>query len=180
MNSLFFTIGLPRSGKSTLAKKWLRGEVDIANNGFTDEFQSSVEINRINNFNRVVVSPDAFRLALGHRYNWYVEPVVFAHVQVAIRALIQDYDVLVDDTHTTPESISRILEVDHNATYVYIDTPCQTCIDRAEECGQADLIPVIKRMDAQIAMLNYDGHTKDNFQKLRDKVKAHSSRKVII
>lgn len=177
MNNLAFTIGLPRSGKSTLAKRWLAGDVEIVNHRF-DANLSPEAISRFNNVPRVVVTPDAWRLALGHRYNWYAEPVVFSNVQIAIRALLMDYDVLVDDTHTTEESIKRIFEVEPAATWVIVDTDYGVCVDRAKSCGQGDLEGVIKRMAMQIAVLDLDDN--DDFHYLRQDVINHSSRKIIV
>ncbi len=180
MNSLYFTIGLPRSGKSTWARAWLQGTADIANNRFTRDFPTPLELSRIDSVKRIIVTPDAFRLALGHRYNWYAEPVVFAHVQIAIRALVQDYDVLVDDTHTSIESITRILEVDPNANYVFVDTPLDVCIERAIATNQGDLVGVMARMQNNINRLEAAGGFRNNFTVLRDEVKNHSSRKIIV
>ena len=171
---------MPRSGKSTLAKKWLHSELDIINNAFTSEFVSHVELTRVNNVKRIVVTPDAWRLALGHRYNWYAEPVVFSHVQVAIRALLLDYDVLVDDTNTSIESITRIFEVDPTATYVRVDTSEVECIQRAIACGQPDLEGVIKRMSHNIERLKTNGNFKHNFSVVRFDVINHASRKVVV
>jgi hypothetical protein len=175
-HSLYFTIGLPRSGKSTQARKWLAGEIDIKNNKFIDEFAC---VSRFNNVPRIVVTPDAWRLALGHRYNWYAEPVVFAHVQIAVRALLQDYDVLVDDTHTTTESIKRILEVEPMAHPVLVDTPVEVCIERAISSGQKDLADVIKRMNTNIGKL-WLGYHLPELKELRSEVIHHSSRKIVV
>lgn len=179
MCKLFFTIKLPRAGGTTLCKRWQKGELDIINNRFSSELLSE-NITRLERIPRVVVTPDAWRLALGHRYNWYVEPVVFAHVQVAIRALLQDYDVLVDDTNTSEESIKRLFEIDPEATYALVDTPINTCIDRAYATGQQDLVPVMERMDHNIGNLYLKHYIYNNFQELRRQVARHSSRKVVV
>jgi hypothetical protein len=178
VNKLYFTIGLPRSGKSTFARRWQRGEVEVRDGKFTDD-PLSEDVSRINNVPRIVVTPDAFRLALGHRYNWYVEPVVFSHVQVAIRAFLQDYDVLVDDTHTSEESIKRILEIDPSAINIMIDTPLETCCERAILSGQKDLIPVIQRMNSNLGKL-WLSYQLPGLKSLRLDVANHSSRKIIV
>jgi len=76
---------------------------------------------------------------------------VFAIKYAMIRTLLlQGYDVLVDDTHTTDESILRLLEIDVNATYFYVDTSINVCKDRAVDTKQEDLIPIIDRHWANI------------------------------
>lgn len=138
---------------------------------------------------RVVVEPDRVRLALGHRYNWYAEPMVFSVVQVMIRALLFDYDVLVDDTNTSKESMLRLLECDHRAYWAYVDTDVNTCWTRAEQTGQADLIPVIRRQQYNLheqmyAMCGDSCVDIEQLKKLinghRRTVMANSSRKVIV
>lgn len=176
-NRLYFTIKLPRAGGSTLCRRWQQGDVEIRDNKFTDEL-SPEGISRFNNFPRIVVTPDAWRLALGHRYNWYAEPMVFSNVQIAIRALLMDYDVLVDDTHTTEESIKRIFEIEPTARWVIVDTDYAMCVQRAKACGQGDLEGVINRMSFQIAALDLDDN--DDFHYLRQDVVNHSSRKIIV
>lgn len=131
---------------------------------------------------RVVVSPDCWRLALGHRYNWHVEPVVFTHVQVAIKALLHDYDVLVDDTNTTIESLKRIYECHENAIAVPIRTSVDICKERAVKTGQTDLGIVIDRMAINMS-LTYGKkleNMEETLKRVRTEVLSHSSKKVVI
>lgn len=93
-----------------------------------------------------------------------------------------DYDVLVDDTHTTKESVKRILEVDPDAVAVPIKTDASICKERAVKTGQKDLIPVIDRMS--VNMFTLYGNKFQNLEKviqdLRTEVVTHSSRKVVV
>src|SRR5688572_3195314 len=130
MGKLYFMIGLPRSGKSTIAKQWLNHQItfDVSDDDgnvriLTDETYKRSEMR----FGRVVVSADAWRLALGHRYNTYVEPLVHGQVKIAVRALLLNHDVLVDETNTNSQSIIGWLEEDINAIPVFINTPPLEC-----------------------------------------------------
>ena len=126
---LSFMCSTPRAGKSTYAKKWA-AEKPM----------------------RVVVCGDAIRLALhGSRYNPLAETIVFGMQHIFIRSLLQQgYDVLFDDTNSSRISIQRLLEIDANATPVFIYTPVEVCKQRAIESGQEDLIEVIDRIDKNI------------------------------
>lgn len=125
MPNLFYTIGLPRSGKSSIVNKWASKKPM-----------------------RAIVSSDNIRLALtGKRYEPLAETMVFATKHVMIRALLdRGFDVCVDGTHSTEISIQRILEIDHQAQHVIVDTDLETCIQRAVETNQEDLIPTINRI----------------------------------
>lgn len=150
MNKLYFTIGLPRSGKSTLCKKWQQNKLFIENHTFLESMNKLDEPE----YPRVVVTPDYWRLALGHRYNWHTEPVVFSHVQIAVRAMLKaGYDVLVDDTHTTENSIIRLFEENIEAQYIYVNQLLGVCMDRATKTNQSDLIPVIRKLDTNLSTL---------------------------
>lgn len=147
MSNLFFTIGLPRSGKSTYCKKWAA--------------EKSM---------RSVVSSDSIRLAAtGQRYNPYSETLVFATKHIMIRALLDyGFDVIVDGTHSTEVSLTRLYEIDINARHVIIPTTAKVCRERAIATNQADLIPSINRIDNNL--LHLDGL--DSFlEYVREKVR---------
>lgn len=121
---LFFLISGARAGKSTFANQWVNeGE------------------------KRVIVCSDDIRKALhGNRYSAYAETMVFAIKHIMIRSLLsRGFTVLVDGTHTSEISITRLLEIDPNAEAILIKTPKEECIKRAISLGQNDLIPVIER-----------------------------------
>lgn len=157
MGKLAFLIGLPRSGKSTIAEKWIRRQIQFnsvrrfvdneCENNFTDEFHTQCSQPR------VVVCADDIRLAFGHRWNSLAEGFVDATKHTMIRALLQNHDVLVDGTHTTLSHIKRLFEIDPEAEFLFVDTPPGICKTRAEETEQYDLIPVIDRMSCQLIEL---------------------------
>lgn len=153
---LHFTIGLPRSGKTTYCKEWANQEKG-----------------------RVVVNADSIRLALsGDRYNSLCEPQVHATKLVMIRSLLlYGYDVMVDGTHTTKRSIIELLNIDpmehfgidENVYPHVVETHPDVCILRAKETGQDDLIPVIYKMVdnlhewvTNLFVIDDDGHIKLN------------------
>jgi hypothetical protein len=143
---LAFLIGLPKSGKSPLAREWAGGR---------GEFKSLRRMSEKSTRPRVVVCAARIRRALGHQWNSYAEGFVDATKHTMIRALLYDYDVLVDGTHTTRPSIQRMFEIDPEAEFMFLDTPPTLCKDNALREGRADLVPVIDRMAAQ--MLNLAG-----------------------
>ncbi len=126
MSELTILIGLPRAGKSTWAKKWVK------------------EGN-----NRVVLSGDSFRLAItGERFNIDSEPFVRASLITAIKALlIQGLDVAVDETNTSEYHQNQLLHLSTNPNIVIFWTPKCVCQERAVDCNQYDLLPSIERME---------------------------------
>lgn len=177
---LYFTIGFPRSGKSTLAKKWQARENNIIFNKFIDA-NSHIQVKSYPEYPRVVITPDAWRLAMGHRYNGYTEPLVFAHVQLAIRAMLMaGYDVLVDDTHTTEASLFKLFQESPNATYIHVDTPASVCIERAHKTRQGDLEPVIKKQEINLQQLKLKyGSIEQACKQISEEALSHLGRGVI-
>lgn len=125
MPNLYYTISMPRAGKSTLCKQWAEASPM-----------------------RAIVSSDDIRLALtGKRYEPLAETMVFATKHVMIRSLLnRGFDVIVDGTHSTEISIQRILEIDIKAKAIPITTDLTLCIQRAVNTNQKDLIPSIRRV----------------------------------
>lgn len=154
MGQLYFLIGLARSGKSTFAKNW-----SVYNNNFNSNFNL--------NSNKVVLSLDSFRLAAsGKRYNGYTESSVFLSSSLAAKALLLDgYDVLIDDTHTSEESIKRVFRIATNAIHYRLDVSTEVCVQRAVECGQADLQWVIERQAKNLEKL-----TNEKIEEIRQSV----------
>lgn len=145
MPNLFFSIGLPRSGKSTYGMQWAKdGPM------------------------RAVVSSDKIRLAItGKRYEPLAETLVFATKHIMIRTLLDTgFDVYVDGTHSTEISITRLLEIDENAKAVIFDTDLQTCIDRAIATNQNDLIPAILRIHKNLLKIGWN--VENNHSALQD------------
>lgn len=109
---LVFMRGLPRSGKSSIAK---RAQSNI------HHFHSSP---------LVIICGDSFRLAThGQTYNRLAEPHVSQSVLTAIRAFLHDgYIVIFDETNSSEWSLRRIFEIDPFAQYIDVETPIETCI----------------------------------------------------
>lgn len=135
---LFFLIGIPRSGKSTYCEKW---------------------VDNPNHKRRVIVSSDSIRMAMhGQRYEPLAETMVFAVKHIMIRSLLsKGFDVIVDGTHSTKISIQRLLEIDPNATPIFLQTPVEVCKERAIKTNQPDLIPVIDRIADNIDIIKTVG-----------------------
>lgn len=124
--SLTLTIGLPRSGKSTWARK------------------QGVPI----------VNPDSIRLALhGKPFIPESEGFVWAISYVMARALFLagHKDIIIDATNITKKSreawIGRF--TDCMIRFEWFTVKAETCIKRARAGGRLDLIPIIKKMDEQ-------------------------------
>lgn len=134
---LYFTMGLPKSGKSTYCNEWVLNQ-SPANNP------------------RVVISGDDFRAAItGREFQAESENLVFATMDTAIRALLnRGFDVIVDETSSTPETLRRYFRIDRLAIAVIFDTSEDVCILRAINDRQEYLIPHIKRIARQMAITN--------------------------
>jgi len=149
---LLFTIGLPRSGKSVWCDDWVRGDrVPKVYEGQFFEF-------RHQDRPRVIVCGDDFRRALyGREFQVEAEGSVFAAMDVATRALLnRGFDVIIDETSTTEQTLLRYLRLDINATPVWFDTPVSVCVSRAHETGRPYLEGPIYRMAAQLELLKRD------------------------
>ena len=126
--TVYFTISLPRAGKSTLAGKYVRFEADIspasnADNKFTDRPHSYRKLNNRDN-PRVVINEDAIMLSLtGKRFTHKANPMVHAISHCMLRTYVNEgYDVLFDETFTTWKSIKELLWIS-DAVPVWIFKP---------------------------------------------------------
>lgn len=141
-NNLFYTIGLPRSGKSSLAERWLKFQNYIEDGQFRDYpvwltrgFNGNCEIkdHDIQTQHRAVVSGDAIRESLGNLWNPDVEDYVDAIKYTMVKALLKTgHTVLIDETNTSERSIRKILEIDINAQFAFVDTSIEDCLLRAK------------------------------------------------
>jgi len=121
---LILTAGLPRSGKSTWAKK-----------------QSFP-----------VVNPDSVRLAMhGKAFIKEAEELVWAHTHIMAKALfIAGHEVvIIDATNNTARRRNQWIAMfpEQDVSVVYFDTSAEECIKRAEKDNRPDLIPIIRSMD---------------------------------
>lgn len=144
---LYYLIGAPRSSKTTYAKQWQEEDKK-----------------------RVVLSGDSFRKGVhGQIYIGEAEFFVFACMDAATRALLNDgYTVLIDETSSTLNSIERYLRINIDAQPIWIDTPKETCIERAKTLKQEYLIPAIERVSKQIEELKEDFDNK--IYKIKNKI----------
>lgn len=120
---LLATMGLPRSGKSTICK-----EVYIPL-GYT------------------VVSPDDFRLTMfGQRYYAPGEPLLWATIyNVVDTLLLTGNKVILDATNLL--EIRRTEWIRRGAQFVFVDTPMKECLRRAALTDDDYIVPVIERMN---------------------------------
>lgn len=98
MPELLFTIGPPRSGKSTYCTNWAKEAP-----------------------NRAIVCADSIREALGFEFRQENETLIQGMKDTMIRALLnRGQDVIVDGTHSTSRSVQRMFAIDNNATPIWI------------------------------------------------------------
>lgn len=148
---LYMSLGVQRSGKSTLARRWLRREVTLDQRGREGAIDDG--------FPRFLWDTDALRLEL-HGKAWVeeAESIVFAIKRYAIAtALRLGHDVFVAGTHTSRTSIRRLLEIRRDAIPVVVDTDVDTCLQRAIDTRQAYLLNVIPRTHRQLRELLAEG-----------------------
>lgn len=121
---LILTVGLPRSGKTTWARK----------QGFP------------------IVNPDSIRLAMhGQRFQSLAEPLVWAIAQIMVRSLfLAGHDtVIVDATNTTKKRREIWMNADWATAFKVIPTCEAECVARAEAANDDEILPVIDRMAEQ-------------------------------
>jgi len=121
---LIILMGLPRSGKSTWAKK------------------ESMRLGA------PIVNPDSIRLALyGKAYIRSMEPYVWAIAYTMVDSLFTaGHDTIIVDA-TNINKASRDKWARYSPEFHYIDTPMDVCLERAHKGCREDLLDVIKSMD---------------------------------
>lgn len=120
-NKLIMMVGLPRSGKSTVAR----------------------------NLGHPIVNPDSIRLALhGKAFEPLAEDMVWAIAKIAIRSLFMaGHDtVILDATNVTRKRRSAWKDNEWRREYVELSTEPDECWRRAIATGKHYLLPVIDRM----------------------------------
>lgn len=119
-------VGLPRSGKSTQARKLSQS------------------------LNAPIVEPDAIRLALhGTPYREEVEPLIHAFAGVMVRSLFHagHKTVILDECGLTKKHRKLATKMGGTETlFVPVLTPKEVCQERAVLTQQEYLIPVIEQM----------------------------------
>jgi len=129
--ALICTVGLPRSGKSTWARR--------------QRFP--------------IVNPDSVRLSIhGTPFVASAEPLVWAIVKVMVSSLFEaghNY-VILDATCINKQSRIQWMSSQWKTYFKVITEPVNVCIERARKDGREDLIPVIERMYDQFELLGDD------------------------
>lgn len=171
---LYFLIKLPQSGGSTFANEWVRkgDELAFINPYAGDQLFGDViaipdhivqnvypvtrdEVLKVSlpgpRRPRVVIGGDDFRIGVhGQEYLRTSEGLVFACMDAACRALLaRGFDVLVDETSTTEQTLLRYFLIDYNAEPILIDTPEAVCLERALASGKDYLVEPIRLMARQ-------------------------------
>lgn len=123
MKTLHMMVGLPRSGKSTVARA----------------------------LGHPIVCPDAIRQALhGTPFREEVEPLVWGLADTMVKALFAagHQDVTLDACNVTHSMRHRWLNPEWTIRYYLVATPEAECRRRARRNRQEYLLPVIKGMAA--------------------------------
>ncbi len=124
MKTLHMMVGLPRSGKSTMASSL----------GFP------------------IVEPDAIRQVMhGTPWKRNVEPLVWAIAHIMVESLFAagHNDVVLDATCHTIQRRAEWESENYIIQYHEVDTCVSECINRAIINNQRYLIPIIERMARQ-------------------------------
>ena len=133
---LIAMVGLPRLGKSTVS------------NILSEEL------------NAPIVCRDSIRLALhGKRYEALAEPFVKAISSIMIRSLFLRGAkiVICDETNYSRAARDSIRsDADWRTVFFKVDTDVHTCVDRAKNTNQEDLVSVIWEMHGRYEALKPD------------------------
>lgn len=122
---LIAMVGLPRSGKSTIAR-----ELSLK-------------------FGAPIVCRDAVRLAMhGMRFQTDAEPMIHAVTHYMLRALfITGHEIVIcDETNYSIQAREKLRSKMWDTEFYVVDTPVSICKERARLTNQVDLIPVIDAM----------------------------------
>jgi len=150
---LYYMIGIPRSGKTTFARKWLNYEYTITGHDLFHSSKFEYDNKKQPELSpRTVVCEDDIRKALTNQaFVGEAERMVLAVRDIMARSLlIAGVDVLLDDTHTSWYSQRAVHALQYNAIYVYIHADPEICIQRAYATDQAYLEKPIHRMVANL------------------------------
>jgi len=143
---LFFTIGLPRSGKTTFANFWEKKPKDIVICG--DEFRQAV------------YGPEPYKDGCDVQ-GGNGECAVSMAILTTLRTFYnRKYRILFDETNSTEWSIRRIFEIDRNAQYIIIPTPLEVCLARTQN-DNIGLRHAIHRINNNLKTLDVEKIRKD-------------------
>lgn len=143
-NELVLMVGLPRSGKSTIA----RAEADAGR--------------------AAIVNPDSIRLAIhGQRFSEEAEDYVWAVARTMVRALFGagHKRVIIDATNTTRKRRdfwkprTKQGKAEWRRTFLLVQTSAEVCKQRAglgTDREDTEIVPVIDRMAASFEPLHED------------------------
>ena len=135
MPLLIATVGLPRSGKSTILRQMSK------------------------NLGAPIVSRDAIRLALHtHHYIPEAEPFTRAIYKCMIVALFEAGHeiVLADETHYSRAARQFVSDGPWETRFLIVPTPPEVCLSRAADTEQPWLFNVIPEMVARYEPLGPD------------------------
>lgn len=119
--NLIVMVGLPYSGKSTLARK----------------------------MGHPIVCPDCVRISLhGHKFIPEAEQMVWTIVRKMVESLfLAGHDrVILDATNTTHKRRQEWVSTKWATVWRQVDTSKKICIERAEAAGDMAIIPIIEAM----------------------------------
>jgi len=126
--ALIAFMGLPRSGKSTLATE-LAAKLGAP-----------------------IVCKDTIRLALhGQRYAVAAEEMVRVFSKIMIKSLfLRGHKIVIcDETNYSKAARKALSDPDWDILWFPVQTPADICCERAIATNQPDLVPVINEMNAR-------------------------------
>jgi predicted kinase len=134
-NVLILMMGLPRSGKSTMAR----------------------EINKKHGY--PIVNPDSFRLEIhGAPFFRPAEALVWYMVEITIRSLFRagHSHVILDATNVSRKRRDKWKDLGCRVHVCGLNVSKGVCVERAEEGGREDLVSVIERMAGEMESIGDD------------------------
>jgi len=156
IGQLFFTHGLPRSGKDTFCSLWLSSQNYLIKDLLYSRCKELIYTCR-----RVVVCADDFRLAAyGKEYDHSCECMAAAAIFTAIKALLKTHCVLFNDTNSSEWSLRRIYEICPQAEYVNIGTEKRICLERNRKTKKISEF-VFDRIERQLLEIEPEKIRKD-------------------
>jgi len=136
VKTLIMMVGLPRSGKTTIAR----------------------------NLGHPIVCPDAVRFAIhGQRYISEAEAFVWPVTKAMVKALfLAGHDtVILDATNTTKKRRAEWKNKKWVRKYWQVNTTAEECKQRAINENDSEIIPVIARMASEFEPITLDEHDDD-------------------